>query len=145
MFESLQQNLGSALKSLRGKGKLSEANMRDALGLVQQALLEADVSFSVVKDFIGRVSEQAVGERVLGSLDPSQQVVSIVYEELVSLMGPVDHSLHLRGEAPVLMLCGLQGSGKTTTCGKLGRMIAERGRKPLMVAADLKRPGAVHQ
>jgi len=145
MFESLQENLSSALKTLRGKGKLSEANMRDGLKLVQQALLEADVSYSVVKEFIGRVAEQAVGEKVLNSLDPSQQLVGIVYQELVDLMGPVDHSLHLRGDVPVLMLCGLQGSGKTTTCGKLGRLITERGRKPLMVAADLKRPGAVEQ
>ena len=145
MFESLQQNLTSALKTLRGKGKLTEANMREGLRLVQQALLEADVSYSVAKDFIERVAQQATGERVLSSLDPSQQVVGIVYKELVDLMGPVDHSLHLRGETPVLMLCGLQGSGKTTTCGKLGRLIAERGRKPLMVAADLKRPGAVQQ
>lgn len=145
MFESLQQNLSAALKTLRGKGKLTEANMREGLQLVEQALLEADVSYSVVKDFISRVSEQAVGEKVLQSLDPSQQLVGIVYQELVDLMGPVDHSLHLRGDVPVLMLCGLQGSGKTTTCGKLARLIAQRGRSPLMVAADLKRPGAVEQ
>ena len=145
MFESLQEGLAGALKTLRGKGKLSEANMRDGLALVQTALLEADVSYSVVKDFIGRVSEKALGERVLSSLDPSQQVVGIVHQELIDLMGPVDHSLHLQPGVTVLMLCGLQGSGKTTTCGKLGRLINERGRKPLLVAADLQRPAAIEQ
>ncbi len=145
MFESLQEGLSSALKTLRGKGKLTESNMRDGLALVQKALLEADVSYSVVKDFIGRVSEKALGERVLSALDPSQQVVGIVHQELVDLMGPVDHSLHLQPGITVLMLCGLQGSGKTTTCGKLGRLINERGRKPLLVAADLQRPAAIEQ
>ena len=145
MFESLQEGLGSALRSLSGKGKLTESNMRDGLRLVQQALLEADVSFPVVREFIARVSEEAVGEHVLKSLNPSQQLVSIVHRELINLMGPVDHSLHLRSDITVLMLCGLQGSGKTTTCGKLARMIKERGRHPLMVAADLQRPAAIQQ
>ncbi len=145
MFESLQEGLSSALKTLRGKGKLSESNMRDGLGLVEKALLEADVSYSVVKDFIARVGEKALGEKVLSALDPSQQVVGIVHQELIELMGPVDHSLHLQPGVTVLMLCGLQGSGKTTTCGKLGRLIHERGRKPLLVAADLQRPAAIEQ
>ena len=145
MFESLQNNLTSALKSLRGKGKLSEANMREGLGQIQMALLEADVSFSVVKDFMARVTEEAIGERVLKSLDPSQQVVGIVHQELINLMGPVDHSLHLKPPLTILMLCGLQGSGKTTTCGKLGRMIKQRGKQPMLVAADLQRPAAINQ
>lgn len=145
MFESLQQNLSSALKTLRGRGRLTESNMRDGLRLVQRALLEADVSLPVVKDFMERVSEQAVGESVLRSLDPTQQLIGIVGRELVDLMGPVDHSLHLRGDVSVLMLCGLQGSGKTTTCGKLGRMIHQRGKKPMLVAADLQRPAAIQQ
>ncbi len=145
MFESLQEGLTSALKTLSGKRKLSESNMRDGLGLVEKALLEADVSYSVVKDFIARVTERAVGEKVLSSLNPSQQVVGIVHQELIDLMGPVDHSLHLQPGATVLMLCGLQGSGKTTTCGKLGRLINQRGRKPLLVAADLQRPAAIEQ
>lgn len=145
MFDSLQQGLTSAFKTLSGKARLTESNMRDGLRLVQQSLLEADVSFQVVKDFMARVTEQAVGEKVLGSLRPEQQVVGIVYQELVNLMGPVDHSLHLRGDVTVLMMCGLQGSGKTTTCGKLARMLKERGRKPLMAAADLQRPAAIHQ
>ena len=143
MFESLQEGLGSALKTLRGRGRLTESNMRDGLRLVRQALLEADVSLPAVKDFMSRVTEQATGERVLKSLDPSQQLVGIVHEELIGLMGPVDHSLHLKSPLTILMLCGLQGSGKTTTCGKLGRILKERGRKPMLVAADLQRPAAV--
>ncbi len=145
MFESLQENLTSALRSIGGRGKLSEANMREGLKLVQQSLVEADVSYSVVKDFMATVTEQAVGERVLKSLKPTEQLVGIVHQELINLMGPVDHSLHLRGELPVIMLCGLQGSGKTTTCGKLARLAKERGRKPLLVAADLQRPAAIDQ
>ena len=145
MFESLTENISSALRTFRGRGRLTESNMRDGLGLVRQALLEADVSFSVAQEFMARVTEQAVGERVLKSLDPSQMLVGIVYQELINLMGPVDHSLHLRSPLTVLMLCGLQGSGKTTTCGKLGRLIRQRGRKPLLVAADLQRPAAITQ
>jgi signal recognition particle subunit SRP54 len=145
MFETLQEGLTSALRTLRGRGKLTEANMRDGLHLVQQALLEADVSLPVVKQFMTRVTDQAVGEAVLKLLDPTQQLVKIVYDELVQLMGPVDPSLHLRSPVPVLMLCGLQGSGKTTTCGKLGRMVKQRGRSPLLVAADLQRPAAIDQ
>lgn len=145
MFESLQQGLSSALKTLRGRGKLTESNMRDGLQLVQQALLEADVSLPVVKQFMARVSEQAVGETVLKALDPTRQLVGIVHNALVDLMGPVDHSLHLKPDVTVLMLCGLQGSGKTTTCGKLGRLLQERSRKPLLVAADLQRPAAIDQ
>jgi signal recognition particle subunit SRP54 len=145
MFESLTENIHSALRTLRGRGRLSESNMREGLGLVQRALLEADVSISVAKEFIARVSEQAVGERVLKSLDPSQMLVGIVHQELVNLMGPVDHSLHLRSPVTLLMLCGLQGSGKTTTCGKLGRLVRQRDRKPMLVAADLQRPAAILQ
>ncbi|NLE38606.1 MAG: signal recognition particle protein [Pirellulaceae bacterium] len=145
MFESLQQGLTSALKTIRGHAKLTEANMRDGLRLVRQALLEADVSLPAVKDFMARVSEQALGEKVLASLKPDQQLIGIVHQELINLMGPVDHSLHLQGDVTILMLCGLQGSGKTTTCGKLGRLINERGKKPLLVAADLQRPAAIHQ
>ncbi len=147
MFEALQDGLSGAFKALRGQGKLSEANMRDGLKLVERSLLEADVSFEVVRHFMGRVTEQAVGERVLKSLNPSEQIVGIVHQELIDLMGPVDHSLHLLGksEVTVLMLCGLQGSGKTTTCGKLGRLLKERDRAPLLVAADLQRPAAIDQ
>jgi signal recognition particle subunit SRP54 len=147
MFEALQEGLSSAFKSLRGQGKLTETNMRDGLKLVERSLLEADVSFAVARHFISNVTEKAVGETVLKSLNPAQQVVGIVHQELVNLMGPVDHSLHLKGknEVTVLMLCGLQGSGKTTTCGKLGRMLKEHDRRPLLVAADLQRPAAIDQ
>jgi signal recognition particle subunit SRP54 len=145
MFESLQDSLSSALKTLAGQAKLTESNMRDGLKLVRQSLLEADVSVGVVNDFMDRVSERALGEQVMKSLKPSQQVIGIVYQELVNLMGPVDHSLHLRGDVTVLMMCGLQGSGKTTTVGKLGRLIKTRGKTPLLVAADLQRPAAIHQ
>ena len=110
MFKSLQDNLNSALKSLRGKGKLSENNMRDGLQLVEQALIEADVSFAVVKDFMAKVSEQSLGQKVLLSLNPSEQVLEIVYSALVEILGPVDPSLHLRNTTSVLMMCGLQGS-----------------------------------
>lgn len=145
MFESLQENLSSALRALRGRGRLTESNMREGLQSVQRALLEADVSLPVVKSFMDRVSHQAVGEAVLKSLDPTKQLIYVVYQELIGLMGPVDHSLHLRSDVSVLMLCGLQGSGKTTTCGKLGQVLVQRGRKPMLVAADLQRPAAIQQ
>jgi len=145
MFETLQSSLISALRTLRGRGKLTESNMQEGLRLVQEALLEADVSLEVVKQFIARVGQQAVGEQVLRSLNPTYQLFGIVHQELVQLMGPVDHSLHLKPSGAVLMLCGLQGSGKTTTCAKLGRVVKERGRKPMLVAADLQRPAAIQQ
>ncbi len=145
MFDALQENLSGALRSLRGRGKLTEANMRDGLAQVREALLEADVSFSAVRDFMERVTEQAIGERVLKSLDPSQQVVGIVHEQLIELMGPVDHDLHLRSGVTVLMLCGLQGSGKTTSCAKLAQRILELKKKPMLCAADLQRPAAIDQ
>ncbi|MEM9353613.1 MAG: signal recognition particle protein [Planctomycetota bacterium] len=147
MFDALQDGLNGAFKALRGQGKLSESNMRDGLKLVEKSLLEADVSFQVVREFMARVTEQAVGEKVLKSLNPSEQVVGVVHQELINLMGPVDHSLHLKGkgEVTVLMMCGLQGSGKTTSCGKLGRMLKNAGLKPMLVAADLQRPAAIDQ
>ncbi len=147
MFEALQNGLSSAFKSIRGQGKMTESNMREGLKLVEKSLLEADVSFDVVRGFMTRVTEQAVGEKVLKSLNPSEQIVGIVYQELVQLMGPVDHSMHLKSktEVSVLMMCGLQGSGKTTTCGKLGRWLKASGRSPLLVAADLQRPAAIDQ
>lgn len=147
MFEALQDGLSSAFKTLRGQGKLSESNMRDGLKLVERSLLEADVSFGVVRDFMKRITDEAVGEAVLKSLNPSQQVVGVVYQALIDFMGPVDHSLHLKGknEVTVLMMCGLQGSGKTTTSGKLGRLLKAAGRSPLMVACDLQRPAAIDQ
>ncbi|MFM8283479.1 MAG: signal recognition particle receptor subunit alpha [Planctomycetaceae bacterium] len=116
MFESLSTALSGALTALRGRGKLTESNIREGLSAVRTALLEADVAYDVVDGFLDRVVEGAIGAKVLESLDPTQQLVGIVHRELVNLMGPVDHSLHLQaGRATVIMLCGLQGSGKTTS------------------------------
>lgn len=146
MFESLSEGLQSALKSLRGKGKLTESNMREGLQTVEQALLEADVSYPVIRTFMDHVTERALGKKVLLSLRPHEELVRIVYEELVSLLGPVDSSLHLRGDGiTILMLCGLQGSGKTTTCGKLSQLLLEEKIQPVLVAADLQRPAAIDQ
>src|SRR5690242_9635459 len=131
MFDSLQQGLSAAFKTLTGQAKLTESNMREGLRLVEQALLEADVSFRVAKDFVGRVSEQAIGQQVLNALNPSQQLIGIVNNELINLMGPVDHEIMARKDITVLMMCGLQGSGKTTTCGKLSRYLKERKAKPM--------------
>jgi signal recognition particle subunit SRP54 len=146
MFESLTASLSSALNTLRGRGRLSEANMREGLTAVRTALLEADVAYEVADGFLARVAADAVGAKVLESLDPAQQLVGIVHRELMGLMGPVDHSLHLEaGRTTVLMLCGLQGSGKTTSCAKLARRIKEQGRGVMLVAADLQRPAAIEQ
>ena len=146
MFESLSASLTSALASLRGRGKLTESNMREGLGAVRTALLEADVAYDVVDTFLDKVVEGAIGAKVLETLDPGQQLVGVVHQELVNLMGPVDHSLHLQsGRATVIMLCGLQGSGKTTSCAKLARRLKEEGRGVMLVAADLQRPAAIEQ
>src|SRR5205085_6369471 len=118
----------------------------DGLQEVRKALLDADVNFTVANEFIQRVTEKSLGQAVLRTIDPSEQIVRIVYEELVNLMGPVDHNFHFAKDRPtIIMLCGLQGSGKTTTAGKLALTLRERGRKPLLVAADLQRPAAVEQ
>src|ERR1700730_5765075 len=146
MFESIHRGLSDALKKLRGRGRLTETNVRDGLQEVRKALLDADVNFTVANDFIEKVTERAIGQEVLRTLNPSEQIVRIVYDELVNLMGPVDHSFHFAKDRPtVIMLCGLQGSGKTTTAGKLALNLRALGRKPLLVAADLQRPAAVEQ
>ncbi len=146
MFESLSASLSTAINSLRGRGKLTAANMREGLEQVKTALLEADVAYDVAEQFLERVAAEAVGAKVLDSLDPAQQLVGIVHRELVELMGPVDHSLHLEaGRTTVLMLCGLQGSGKTTTAAKLAKRILASGRGVLLVAADLQWPAAIEQ
>ena len=119
--------------------------MREGLKIVEQSLLEADVSYSVVKDFVGRISDQALGEKVMQSLKPQEQFSGIVHNELVNLLGPVDHSLPLNKDVNILMMCGLQGSGKTTTCGKLASLLLRDNIKPLLVAADLQRPAAIDQ
>src|SRR5262245_15927162 len=146
MFEGIQRGLSEALKKLRGRGRLTEANVRDGLREVRRALLDADVNLTVADEFIQRVTEKSLGQKVLERIDPSEQIVRIVYEELVNLMGPVDHNFHFAKDRPtIIMLCGLHGSGKTTTAGKLALTLRERNRKPLLVAADLQRPAAIEQ
>ena len=145
MFDSLQDGLKGAFKSLRGKGKMTEANMRDGLKMVEQSLLDADVSIDVVKSFMASVTEKALGEKVLLALDPSEQVVGIVNEQLIELLGPVDENLTFHKDVNIIMMCGLQGSGKTTTCGKLAKLLQQQKIEPLLVAADLQRPAAIDQ
>ncbi|MDO5565596.1 MAG: signal recognition particle receptor subunit alpha, partial [Planctomycetia bacterium] len=145
MFESLQESLSSALRTLTGRGRLTESNIREGMQLVQQSLLEADVSLSVVKQFVSQVTEKSLGLQVDRIFNPTEQIVTIVRDELIALMGPVDHELPIKEPLTILMLCGLQGSGKTTTCGKLARLLRDRGFKPMLVAADLQRPAAVTQ
>ena len=146
MFEGITRNLSEAFKKLRGRGRLTADNIREGLREVKRAFLDADVNYNVATDFIGRVEAKAVGQDVLARVDPSEQIIKIVYEELTALMGPVDHKVPQRADRPVvLMLCGLQGSGKTTTAAKLALTLRDRGRKPLLAAADLQRPGAVEQ
>lgn len=147
MFESLSDKLDLVFKKLRGHGVMSEENIKDALREVRLALLEADVNFKVVKDFVERVRVRSIGTQVLQSLTPGQQVVKIVHDELVVLMGGgEDNSLDLAAKPPVaIMMVGLQGAGKTTTCGKLAKHLKAQRRKPLMVSADVYRPAAIDQ
>ena len=146
-FESLSDKLQNIFKNLRGKGRLSEADVKAALKEVKMALLEADVSFKVVKQFISSVQERAVGQDVLGSLSPAQMVIKIVNEELVKLMGSETTELELKpgSEITVIMMAGLQGAGKTTTAAKLAGKLKAKGRKPLLVACDVYRPAAIEQ
>ncbi len=146
MFESISQSLGKAFTAFRGTGKITEGNIRDGMQQVRKALLEADVAYDVVTDFVQTVTEQAIGEKVLKSLRPEEQIVGIVHQQLIDLMGPVDHSLAFKRDGvSIIMMCGLQGSGKTTTCGKLARRLKEGGKSPFLVAADLQRPAAIEQ
>ena len=146
MFESVSEKLQSVFRRLRGKGALSEQDVNDALREVRLVLLEADVNFRVVKDFIARIRERAVGQEVLQSLSPAQHVVKIVHEELVELLGGEETALKFASKPPtVVMLAGLHGSGKTTTAAKLANLMRKQGRKPLLVAADVYRPAAIKQ
>ena len=146
-FESLSDKLQNVFKNLRGKGRLSEADVKAALKEVKMALLEADVSFKVVKQFINSVQERAVGQDVLNSLTPGQMVVKIVHEELINLMGSETTEIALKpgNEITVIMMAGLQGAGKTTTTAKIAGKLKSRGRKPLLVACDVYRPAAIEQ
>lgn len=147
MFDNLTEKFDSVFKKLRGHGRLSEENIQEALREVRLVLLEADVNFRVVKDFVAAVRERAVGQEVLKSLTPAQQVIKVVREELGRLMGEgVDNQLDLAARPPVsILLCGLQGAGKTTTCGKLALRLRKEKRSPLLVPADIYRPAAIEQ
>ena len=146
MFEELSRKLDSVFRKLKGRGKLSEENIKDALRDIRRVLLEADVNFRVAKQFIQAVEEKAVGQEVLRSITPGQQVVKVVYDELAKLLGQSTAELHFSNIPPsVFMIVGLQGSGKTTFVGKLAKYLRNKGKLPLMVAADIYRPAAVKQ
>src|SRR5438477_1504312 len=145
MFDSLSGKLQNAFKNLRGLGKISESNVSDSLREVRMALLDADVNFKVAGDFIERVKEKAVGQQVIQSIQPGQQVIKIIHDELVELLGAQNAVLQLSGNPACLMMVGLHGSGKTTSSGKLARLLQKQGRAPLLVAADVYRPAAMDQ
>ncbi len=146
MFESLTNKFNDVFHRMSGRGRITEDNVKDAMREVRQALLEADVHYKVVREFAESVVQKAKGQEVIKSLHPGQLMVKIVHDELVNLMGPVDTRIYYVSPAPtVIMMAGLQGSGKTTTCGKLARFIQRQGKKPLLVACDLQRPAAVDQ
>jgi len=146
MFEDLSSRLEGVFKSLRGRGVLTEENVREALREIRRALLEADVHYKVAKDFVKRVEERAVGQEVLKGLHPGQQIVKVVHDEMVRLLGGTASHPNITGSPPVpVMLVGLQGSGKTTTCAKLANWLAKQGRRPYLVPADPYRPAARDQ
>ena len=145
MFDSLTERLQKVFKDLRGLGKITDANVAGSLREVRMALLEADVNFQVARDFIARVQEQSLGAEVLQSVQPGQQIVKVIHDELVALLGSEHAALNLAGSPACILMCGLHGSGKTTTSGKLARLLAKQGRTPLLVAADVYRPAAMEQ
>ncbi|HBB72153.1 MAG TPA: signal recognition particle protein [Ruminococcus sp.] len=145
-FEGLSDKLNNVFKKLKSRGKLTESDVKEAMREVKLALLEADVSYKVVKDFVAKVSERAVGEEVLASLTPAQQVIKIVNEELCALMGNSNARINYASKPPtVIMMCGLQGSGKTTHAAKLAKMLKKEGHRPLLAACDIYRPAAINQ
>ncbi len=145
MFDSLSTKLQQAFRNLRGLGKISEANVGDSLREVRLALLEADVNFKVARDFIEQVRAKSLGQEVLLSIQPGQQMIKIIHDELVALLGSTNSGLNLSGNPAGLLLVGLHGSGKTTSAGKLARLLHKQGRAPLLVAADVYRPAAMDQ
>lgn len=146
MFQGLSEKLQETFKRLRGKGKLTEDDVNEAMREVRMALLEADVNFKVVKDFVAKVKERAIGSEVLESLSPGQQVIKIVNEEMVALMGGVSSKINISSKPPtVILLAGLQGAGKTTHGAKLANMLKKQGKHPLLVACDIYRPAAIKQ
>src|SRR5512141_1697802 len=147
MFENLTGRLSQVIKTLRGEARLTEAGIQDALREVRMALLEADVALPVVKDFIEHVRERALGQEVMGSLTPGQALVGVVHRELIALMGDAGVGLDLATTPPaIILMAGLQGSGKTTTSGKLAKMLREQMKKKVLVAScDVYRPAAIEQ
>jgi signal recognition particle subunit SRP54 len=145
MFDSLSEKLQGAFKNLRGLGKISEDNIGDSLREVRMALLEADVNFKVARDFIERVKQKSLGQEVLLSVQPGQQIIKIIHDELVDLLGSTNQALNLSGNPACVMMVGLHGSGKTTSSGKLARLLHKQARTPLLVAADVYRPAAMDQ
>jgi signal recognition particle subunit SRP54 len=145
MFDTLSSKLQNAFKNLRGLGKISESNVADSLREVRLALLEADVNFKVARDFIERVKTKALGQEVVQSVHPGQQIIKIIHDELVELLGSSNSSLNLTGNPACVMMVGLHGSGKTTSSAKLARLLLKQGRTPLLVAADVYRPAAMEQ
>lgn len=146
MYESLTEKLANAFKKFRNKGRLTEKDVKEGMREIKLALLEADVNFKVVKSFVNGVTERAVGSEVLESLVPAQQIVKIVNEELIALMGSTQSKLEIASKPPtVVMMCGLQGSGKTTHCGKIAAMYKKQGKNPLLAACDIYRPAAIKQ
>ncbi|MBQ8350063.1 MAG: signal recognition particle protein [Ruminococcus sp.] len=145
-FEGLSEKLNNVFKKLKSRGKLTESDVKEAMREVRLALLEADVSYKVVKDFVKKVTERAVGEEVLASLTPAQQVIKIVNEELCALMGNSNSRINFSSKPPtVIMMCGLQGSGKTTHSAKLAKLLKKEGHRPLLAACDIYRPAAINQ
>lgn len=146
LFSGLSEKLNHIFSKLKSRGKLTELEIKQSMREIRIALLEADVNFGVVKDFIARVSEKAVGEQILKSLTPGQQVVKLVNDELIALMGSTNSKLEVSPKPPtVIMLCGLQGAGKTTMCGKLSQYLIKQGKKPMLVGCDIYRPAAINQ
>src|SRR3954470_17623834 len=145
MFDSLTNKLQKVFKDLRGLGKISEENVSDALREVRMALLEADVNFKVARDFIERVKTKSIGAEVMQSIQPGQQIIKLIHDELVDLLGSSNASLELSGNPSCVLMAGLHGSGKTTSSGKLARLLHKQGRTPLLVAADVYRPAAMDQ
>src|SRR5438477_4882095 len=145
MFDTLSSKLQSAFKNLRGLGKISEANVGDSLREVRLALLDADVNFKVVRDFIERVRTKSLGQEVILSIQPGQQIIKVIHDELVELLGSTNSALNLSGNPACVLMVGLHGSGKTTSSGKLARLLQKQGRSPLLVAVDVYRPAAMDQ
>ena len=146
LFSGLSEKLNHIFSKIKSRGKLTELEIKQAMREIRIALLEADVNFGVVKDFVARVSEKAVGEQIMNSLTPGQQVVKLVNDELIALMGSNNAKLEVSSKPPtVIMLCGLPGAGKTTMCGKLAQYLIKQGKKPMLVACDIYRPAAIAQ